>query len=221
MSRKSTGVLICVLLPIIATGCLRPVTGVFPPGKGQAQHRVYVVDHGWHTGLVVSTKDLTADASPASRELASTPLVEMGWGDEGFYRAQSITLGLVTRAVFWPTPTVLHVVGVDREVEEYFPASGITAVDLSDEGLRRLCAFLSSSYDRDGANRPMDLGPGIYGDSRFFRATGKYYFPNTCNKWTARALRSAGCPISPFYAVRAGNVFRQTARFGVVMRNSP
>jgi hypothetical protein len=43
----------------------------------------------------------------------------------------------------------------------------------------------------------LNLGPGIYGDSTFFRANGKYYFPNTCNVWTARGLKTAGVPIVP------------------------
>ena len=107
---------------------------------------------------------------------------------------------------------------IDRHIDQYFSQSGIIKVDLSQKGYERLVAFLASSYMRDDQNASIDLGPGIYGSSRFYRAEGKYFFPNTCNKWTARALRSAGCPISPFYAVRAKNVFKQTAKFGTVVR---
>ena len=40
----------------------------------------------------------------------------------------------------------------------------------------------------------------------------------TCNKWVAQALRSAGCPITPFYALTADNVIYQVAKFGTVVR---
>jgi uncharacterized protein (TIGR02117 family) len=190
---------------------------VFPPDAATPAHRIYVVNHGWHTGLVVKADELPPAARPPASVLRQAPYIEMGWGDEGFYRAQRITPELVVLAIFWPTPTILHMVAVEGEVAHYFGESGLIAVDLSEEGHRRLCDFIANSYQRDAWGDPIDSGPGIYGASRFYRAAGSYYFPNTCNKWTARGLRAAGCPITPCYAIRAENVFRQTRRFGEVI----
>ena len=39
-----------------------------------------------------------------------------------------------------------------------------------------------------------------------------------CNKWTARGLRATGAPITPFYAIRAANVFSQASKFGTTVR---
>ena len=202
----------------MSSGCVGPVAGVFPAAAGQPRHPVYVVNHGWHTGLVVATDDLAPSARPAHTLFDQAEYVELGWGDEGFYRTDGITAGLVVRAVFVPTKTVLHTVAIDEDIASYFSGSGIIKVELSDEGLHRMNNFISASYQQDEQGQPVDLGPGLYGASRYYRAKGHYYFPNTCNKWTARALRSAGCPISTFYAVRAQNVFRQASAFGEVLQ---
>ena len=60
----------------------------------------------------------------------------------------------------------------------------------------------------------MVLGQGQYANSRFYAARGKYSLLQTCNTWTARALRSAGLPITSLYAVSAGNVMAQTRPLG-------
>jgi hypothetical protein len=59
---------------------------------------------------------------------------------------------------------------------------------------------------------------GLYPNSTFFEANGRYYFPNTSNKWTARALRETGYPISTFYTVTSGNVVKQASEHGVVIQ---
>ena len=38
------------------------------------------------------------------------------------------------------------------------------------------------------------LGPGLYGDSRFYPAWESFHLFRTCNVWTAQALRAAGLP---------------------------
>jgi hypothetical protein len=50
---------------------------------------------------------------------------------------------------------------------------------------------------------------GLYGDSRFFNATGSFYLTNTCNTWTASMLDSAGVPVSSFLTLTADSVLDQ------------
>jgi uncharacterized protein (TIGR02117 family) len=212
----------CVAFCLLAsalTGCLGPVAGVFPPKPGEPTETVFIVNHWWHTGIVVETQALPESARPSWPAAAQSRYLEIGWGDDGFYRAEKPTLGIALRSVFWRNPAVLHVVALDREPIDYFPEGGIVRVAVSTNGFNRLCRYLSASYATQGPGwSPIDLGQGIYGDSRFYRATGHYYFPNTCNVWTARALRSTGAPITPCYAARAENVFNQASEFGTVER---
>src|SRR3712207_8668119 len=52
--------------------------------------------------------------------------------------------------------------------------------------------FRSSFERRDGL--PVELGPGLYGPSLFFRADGAFHLLSVCNHWTARLLHEAGLP---------------------------
>ena len=206
------------VLLLMGTGCLAPVPGVFPAGRGEPTETVFVVNHGWHTGIVVPSARLPASARPPWGAVSRSKYLEVGWGDDGFYRADKVTSGIALRAMFWRNPAVLHVVAMDEPPNLCFPYSGIIKITVSTNGFNRLCSYLAEAYAIGGASGPTDLGKGIYGNSRFYRATGHYYFPNTCNKWTARALRATGAPITPFYAVRAKNVFNQSRKFGVIVR---
>ena len=47
---------------------------------------------------------------------------------------------------------------------------------------------------------------GLYGDSQFYKGVGDYHLMNTCNKWTAKGLESAGMDISPTFKLSAGSV---------------
>lgn len=181
--------------------------------RSQLSHIVYVTGHGWHTGLVLRTDDVPASVLPEVLDFQGAEFVEFGWGDEGFYRAKKITPGLVAKAALIPTPSVLHLAGFNGRVDEFFTASDLIALSLDDAQFEQLCEFLSASFDRTGET-PDNLGQGLYGRSRFYRANGSYYFPKTCNVWTARALKAAGLPTRPAASLTAESVLKQTRRIG-------
>lgn len=205
-------------LTVAALGCVPAKKELFPPAPGAPTERIWVVSHGWHTGLVLPVRALPQDLCPEIAAYTGTPFVEIGWGDEGFYRASKITVLLTLDAIFIPDPSVLHVVAVPVPPHEYFNHSTIVAVELSKEGFTELSRFVCERFARED-NRPASpLGSGIYGTSYFFRANGDYYFPKTCNTWTARALRRAGLPMSWWYSLTASNVIYQLRGSGKVIR---
>jgi uncharacterized protein (TIGR02117 family) len=173
-----------------------------------------VANHGWHTGLILPGDALRERLGPLEGGLADAPWLEVGWGDEGFYRAERITAWLAIRAMFWPTPTVLHIVAVPDDPEWYFSGSRIAEIEVSEAGFAGLAGRVADSFERSPDGRCDCLGPGIYGESRFYRARGSYWALNTCNSWTARRVRDSGFPISAFYALTAGNVMFQLERGG-------
>ncbi len=177
---------------------------------------VYVTGNGFHTGLVLRTADIPRDVWPEIDRLPDHPWIEVGWGSEIFYRATAITPGVVVGAVF-PNPSVLHLVGWDRPPELVFPGDLVRLV-VDENDLIELCHYIHNSYEPDDNGRPQYLGNGIYGDSSFFRARGKYYFPNTCNVWTAKALREAGVAASPRISILADPVVRAAQRAGTTVR---
>lgn len=230
-SQRSLGVRlgtsVCLLVPFAATGCRLPMFSSDPSeviarlGSEPDAKTIYVVGHGWHTGLVLRTRDIQPEILPEIRNYQHTEFVELGWGDEGFYTADKITPPLVVRAACWPTPSVLHVAGFRGDVERVFQASDIVEVRLNRDRFDRLCAFADDTFARGEADAPIPLGPGLYGDSTFYRANGTYYFPKTCNVWTARALHEAGCPITPQTSIAAESVIDRARDFGRVLQKSP
>ena len=199
---------------VFSTGCLAPKKSLFPPAAGAPHKTIHVVSHGWHTGLIVSRADIPTNFWPAQRDFARFESLEVGWGDDGFYRADKITTIITLKALFWPTPSVLHVAGFNGPPEQTFSESKLVRVELSPEGFARLCRFIDSTYTRTAAGRTIPLGPGLYGTSEFYRANGSYCFLYTCNHWAASALREAGCPVTPLCSATSGCLIFQTRRFG-------
>lgn len=178
---------------------------------------VHVVNHGWHSGLVVERAAL--DGAAVAAEFPHADHLEFGWGDAGYYPAERFGVWLALRALFWPTPTVLHVAGFSGEVTNTFPYFQIVRVELSEPGFARLRAHIETSFACDSAGRLQPVGPGWYGDSRFYRARGKFFFPKMCNYWAAAGLRAAGCPVNPWCTITAGQLTAQTRRFGTVIQS--
>ncbi len=161
-----------------------------------APRAFYVVGHGWHTGIVVNRRDLIEMIPPLEDDFSNGEYLEIGWGDERFYQAQTVTLGLALRAIFWPTPTVLHIVTVPDSPRRYFSESEVVEVSVPQTGYEKLLAFIVSSFGRTSSSGTIKLGPGLYGNSWFYRAEGVFSAFNTCNTWVAKSIEATGYPIS-------------------------
>ena len=169
-------------------------------------HRVFVIGHGWHTGIVVPAAAINQDLPFLRERFGDVPFYEFGWGDRGFYEAKEITVGLAVRAISWPTETVMHVVAVPRPPRVFFPDSDVVEVAISQRGFESLRQFIANSFHRDGDARIVPFGKGLYGDAQFYQGVGKFYLMNTCNTWTAKALKSAGVDITPLFKLTADSV---------------
>jgi len=207
----------CLLLWGICAGCVA-CGGSLPRGDcldgAEAGATVYLVSHGWHAGLVLRRADIPPDAWAAQAELPAGEYLEIGWGDRDYYRSPDPSWGTTLKAALWPTASVLHLVALDGPVPAYFPRSEIIAIPLSTPGLARLSRYIDASYQRDAAGRTVLLGPGLYGRSRLYLSRETYHLLNTCNVWTARALRTAGCPISPGTTLSVDALLSRARAFG-------
>ena len=193
----------------LLTGCVGPITALYPPTDAKKNFKLFVVNHGWHTGLVLRRADVPPGRWPQLIDFPKAKYIEIGWGDAGFYQAKQITSGLALKAIFWPTSSVLHVVGLEDSAEVSFPYSQVLTLPVSEAGWLSLIQFIEHSYAYDEYQHWQLIGHGIYGDSRFYQAQGYYHLFHTCNHWTAAAIRATGYPISRFYAFSAGNVLYQ------------
>ena len=179
-----------------------------------ARNEVYVVNHGWHTGFVVTASGIEHVMPELKQRFVNAPYIEFGWGDNEFYQAEEITSGVTLKAIFLPTDSVLHVVAVTQKADNYFKHSEVEKFCLEDSELISLVDFISNSFYRDESGNILKLNNGIYGDSQFYKAKGDFHIFNTCNKWTAKGLESAGMKISTTFKLTAGSIMKYLSSKG-------
>ncbi|MGJ0482963.1 MAG: TIGR02117 family protein [Methylomicrobium sp.] len=199
-----------VLLALALTACPGKPSIVNPEPHGKAPRliRVFVASHGWHTGLIVPARPLNNLIPELAGRFGAVDYYEIGWGDKEFYQAREITLRLALQAIFRSEGAVLHVVTVPIDPRVYFSGGQVLEICISESGLASLNAFLINSFARGSAGRIVALSSGLYRDSQFYAGEGRYSLLNTSNKWTAKALASAGLDISPAFMLTAGSIMR-------------
>lgn len=187
------------------TACMSaPVAPAVPAALKPEQRRLYVVNHGWHTGIVVRSADVPAGVWPGRDDFPDAGHLEIGWGSREFYQASDPGAWLALKSAFWPGPGVLHVVAFDGAVARYFRASEVVALSVSEQGLRNLIAHVRASHEFDATGKPLVLGLGLYGRSRFYASKETFHLLRTCNVWVATALGQAGLPLPSTPTITAG-----------------
>ena len=190
---RGLGPLLLGVAMLSLCACAAPVAA--PQSAGPANATIYVVSHGGHTGIVVRKADVPPGLWPELRDFPSARYLEVGWGDAEYYPSPAPGLRDTLRAAFLPTDSVVHVVGIDTSVTAYFTTNEIVAIALSQAGVAGLARYIHDAFLREGEAPVSPLGPGLYGDSRFYPGRERFHLFRTCNVWTASALRAAGVPI--------------------------
>jgi len=164
----------------------------------------------YHAGLVMPVAELIAAAEKTrhgevigiATRFAAYPYVEIGWGDEGFYRLvptlAALTAAEALRALFRPgNPSVLHVVGLDRQPGGSLPGLRLVPIRLSEEGFERLVSRLSESV------ATQDCAPGrarrraLRAEACSIGRAASSASSTSANHWVARLLDAAGVPTTP------------------------
>ena len=213
-----------ILILILAASCgacAAPFSGALAPGESEPGKTIYLVSHGWHAGIVLQSADIPDGVWPAPVGFPDMQYLEVGWGDMDYYQTSDPHMGLILKAALWPTASVLHIVGFNGPVPSYFPRSEIIRIKLSSAGFEHLARTIATSFALDEAGNAKSLGPGLYGNSLFYRSSETYHLFNTCNVWTARALRSAGLAITPATAISVGSLMSRARKFGTVVQSRP
>lgn len=193
------------LLTLMVIGC----TGSADRPAAEPARTIYVVSHGWHTGIVIAGQDLGTELAFMDRHFDTANWYEIGWGDKQFYQAGEVTTGLALRAGLLPTEAVLHVTALPERPDAYFTINRVIELRIDTAGLERLTQAIADYFKYQANGKPITSGKGLYGQSLFFDATGRFHALNTCNTWTARMLSLAGVPIRTFMTVRARSVMDQ------------
>lgn len=205
---RLAGVIFWVFAITACAGKPHVVQPAFESSDVIRSNSIFVVSHGWHTGLIIPASFLNQNIPDLVDRFGDAAYYEIGWGDKGFYQAQEITTGLTLQAMFWSEGAIMHVVAVPDSPIRYFAQSEVVQTCLSNQQIASLSKFISASFAYDDQGYPVRLSRGIYGDSQFYEGVGRYYLLNTCNKWTAKGLNSAGIDISPALSLTSESVMR-------------
>jgi uncharacterized protein (TIGR02117 family) len=196
-------------LAVATGGCGARPGGLGPALDDATAISIAVIDHGWHTAIVVRRADVDRALWPAVDDFAAATFVEVAWGDRDFYMATSASAWLAIKAAVFGDGSVLHVVGFDMPIAVYFAGSDVIPLRVSRRGFDAMTRFVSAEYQMDAEGRPRRLQRGLYGTSWFYEARSGYHVFNTCNTWVARALREAGLPVTPAATITAAGVMQQ------------
>lgn len=198
----------------VLSACASVSAGRYPPPAARIATTVYVAASGWHADLIVPRAAIPRGLVPEAEDFPHVRYLRIGWGDRDFYTSTEFSIWYGLKALFWPTPSVLHVVGFSRPPAEQYPQDEIVALPLTGEGARRLFRYLSAAFERAGAARAPRLVESPYGDGWFYPAERPFHLFRTCNVWTAEALRAAGLPVRARLALTTESVMRQVRPLG-------
>jgi uncharacterized protein (TIGR02117 family) len=192
---------------------LIPVNRNFVPADEGVD--IFLLSNGIHVDFVVPA---TSPAMDWSGQLARTDFagvdqhwshVCLGWGDRDLYletpQWKDLKLATATRAVFWPTPSVVHAQYVRAPPRD---SETCRRVRLSHAAYRDLCAYLKDSFQQNGSGQVILIpGRGYSSTDNFYEGSGSYHAFNTCNQWANGGLKRIGVRTalwSPF----AGGILR-------------
>jgi uncharacterized protein (TIGR02117 family) len=178
---------------------------------------IYVVSHGWHTGIVVKGDEIPELLLPEKNEYLNSTYIEFGWGDADFYMDPDAGVPEALNAALSSDSSVLHVVWFSNAVEKYFPADEVVELRICDKGFERLCVFLHEAFTRDSTGKASALRHGYYQQSKFYRSIEQYQLLNTCNVWTAKALQLAGFSLMPIFFTTAESIMDEVKKHGKVV----
>ncbi len=207
---KSRRALIGLIL--LLCGCVVPSPASRPtaaPANPKTPDRLWVLDSGWHTGLILPRSELGVPLAGLVQDLPAAQYFVFGWGNRKFYMAPRPSVFAHLGALF-PSRSVVLVDTCTVAPRACFTKQvKLQFLAVSTAGIGRLDRFLDRSLQRNtrGSFRP--LAPGPDAGSEFFASPLSYDAFHTCNTWTAEALQVAGLPVSYHGVIFADQVWRQ------------
>ena len=143
--------LVTIVVLVCCVGCAASGPLLYPLQSQEEPRLIYVVSHGWHTGIVIKRDDVDAHLWPEKDDFPEALYLEAGWGDRDFYQAPKAGVGILLQAALASPASVLFVIGMPTTVTQYFPGGEIIEIALSRRGLEELSKFIHATYKKDAA----------------------------------------------------------------------
>ncbi|ALO16386.1 hypothetical protein L21SP5_02763 [Salinivirga cyanobacteriivorans] len=172
------------------------------------KYPVYIVQAGWHTGIVLQTVDIPLNIFKEAQPYTQYKYLDVSWGEEKYYQIPEPGVFVSMSTILWPTRAVVSMSPYSREIKTYYRQPTIIKINMTEKRYFALCRFLSNAFQKD--KRGNVIPSTFFRDSSgFFLAKRKYSMFRTCNTWVALALKKSGFDISPFMLVTSKQLFRR------------
>jgi uncharacterized protein (TIGR02117 family) len=185
------------LLVVLAVGCIIPTRWQSAQRGCDVPLIISSVNH-FHAELIVPVKAAGVnwaeriDLNALGKQAQAYQYLSFGWGDRDFFLRGSFDPITIGKALFWPTPTVMHVWGhTQPPLSTLKPRFELKQQWLSAEEYQQLADFIWAGFEPSATEQPIFVRSGLYPNSAFFTGTGSYSILRTCNIWTAEGLRVA------------------------------
>ncbi|MBE7211730.1 MAG: DUF2459 domain-containing protein [Gluconacetobacter diazotrophicus] len=178
---------------------------------------LYVVDHGWHTDLVVPAGSLRGPMRRFRTLFPGMRFLLVGFGRRTFMTAPVTGSGDLLIGPF-PGRGALLVAALSAPPDRAYAAGAEARIPLPESAAVRLSGFLWRSFRRSDGE-PRVIAPGFFPGSLFFDAAPGYSGLYTCNSWTADALRETGLASPPgrLATLFSGSLMRGLAAHGTAL----
>ncbi len=204
------GAAACVLLALLG-GCAMWRGEASPPrAEGGFRHRVYVVHRGYHTDIGLEVGDLSGPLAAVAARFPNARSVLVGFGDKTFVMTRRRWIGGWLMALL-PGKGAILVTGLRTTPAKALGPENVVALSLNERQFEGVEDFVNRSF-AVVQGRPVWIGDGPYAGSLFYAASRTYDLLDTCNTWTAAALRSGGLDEPVAFTLFSGQTMRGARR---------
>ena len=202
---------ICMMLVVsfFLTGCATmPRSQDIPIAN--TKHTIYFIYRGWHTSVLVDAKILATQIPKLAPDLKNQKYARVGWGDGDYFTGKNKSVSAAAKALVASGYSAVQLLPYDYEPFTEIPVETIVPLEVTDQGLHQLLAYLGNSIAVDEQGELIRLP--AFGDAMgsFFQSKSSYGIFSNCNTWSGNALRAADLPVAN--RLTAQGVFDQ-ARF--------
>ncbi|WP_026732652.1 TIGR02117 family protein [Fischerella sp. PCC 9605] len=166
--------------------------------KDNCELKICISNTGIHSNIIVPTKNNVFDwhnyiyiNEVGIDTTQDYNYLSFGWGDRDFYMSTpslaDLKLSTTLKALFLPTPSVMHVKGYQRILDNL----EVKCVRVNKDDYLQLMEYIQTSFKVDAKGKKIRLGNGHTSNAGFYGAVGSYSILKNCNSWTAVGLRKA------------------------------
>ena len=200
----------CLLLAALGGCAMWPREASPQVAESGFRHRVYVVHRGYHTDIGLEVGDLSGPLTAVAARFPRARSVLVGFGDKTFVMTRRRWIGDWLLALL-PGRGAMLVTGLRTMPDVALGSRNVVVLSLNERQFEGVEDFVDRSFVV-AQGEPVWIGDGPYAGSLFYASSRTYDLLDTCNTWTAAALRGGGLDEPVAFTLFSGQAMRGARR---------